>query len=355
MGEPGIEIALTLQREGFHLDVQAQLPGSGVSVVFGPSGSGKSTLLRALAGLEPGVHGRLRVRGDCWQDTAHLLPAHRRRVGIVFQQPALLPHLSVRANLRYGARRAGSSAHVLEAWAARLGIEALLMRAPETLSGGERQRVALARALVTEPDWLLLDEPLSALDEPRRAEILPLLETIRDASHIPILLVTHSLAEASRLADHLVLLDAGRVVASGPALEMFRRTDLPLALREDAGTVIEAEVRACDAHGLLDLASGAGLLHAHGAPREPGSRVRLRVQARDVGIALSAQRDTSLLNVLPATVEALAGLPGGQVQVSLRVGDERLLARIAHRSATALALAPGQAVWAQVKAVAILA
>jgi molybdate transport system ATP-binding protein len=354
MTEPGIEIALSLARAGFDLRVELRLPGDGVSVVFGPSGSGKSSLLRALAGLEPAACGTLRVRGRTWQDAGVMLPAHRRNVGVVFQHAALLPHLSVHDTLRYGWRRARAPRSALDEWIGCLALGPLLARRPHTLSGGERQRVALARALVTCPDWLLLDEPLSSLDAPRRADILPLLEMIRVRAGTPLLYVTHAIEEVARLADHLVLLEAGRVVAHGPALAMLNRHDLPLSLRDDAGVVMDATVEGQGAHGLLTLRSAVGLLHAHGAAHTAGTRLRVRIQARDVSLALQQHADTSLLNLVPATIEALLPLSGGQVQVALRANGQPLLARLAHRSVERLALRQGQAVWAQIKAVAVL-
>src|SRR5690606_30888596 len=219
---------------------------------------------------------------------------------------------------------------------------------------GERQRVALARALACAPRWLLLDEPLSALDADRRGEILPYLEAVRREAGIPILYVTHAVEEVARLADHLVLLEAGRVVASGPALEVLNRPDLPPALREDAGVVLEAEVESHDGHGLLGLRTRAALLFAHGPAHPPGRRLRLRIQARDVSLALQRHDDPSLLNLVPATVLALEERPGGQVQVRLDASGAPLLARIAHRSVERLRLHPGQRLWAQVKAVALL-
>ncbi|KGM52286.1 molybdenum ABC transporter ATPase [Lysobacter concretionis Ko07 = DSM 16239] len=354
----GIEIELQHRRGNFSLDVALHLPADGVSVVFGPSGCGKSTLLRAIAGLEPEARGIVRLRDEVWQDEHHRLPAHQRRGGVVFQHAALLPHLSVLDNLRYGWRRAGGTAALLEEWIDKLELAPLLARRAATLSGGEQQRVALARALVSRPQWLLLDEPLSALDGARRAEILPYLEAIKRDAGIPMLYVTHSVEEVARLADHLVLLDAGRVTASGAALDVLNRPDLPLALREDAGVVLEA--RAChqDEHGLIELDTPAGRLHAH-APaarvgHRPGTPLRVRIQARDVSLALQAHTDTSLLNLLPATITALSPLPGGQVQIRLDAGGQLLLARVSHRSVERLDLRPGLQLWAQIKAVALL-
>ncbi|QNN46284.1 molybdenum ABC transporter ATP-binding protein [Thermomonas brevis] len=350
----GIRIALRVARGEFRLDVDLALPARGVTAVFGPSGSGKSTLLRAIAGLEPDAAGEVRIGGEVWQDAAQRLPAHRRATGVVFQHTALLPHLSVDGNLRYGWKRAGAPQALLDGWIERLALVPLLARRPDTLSGGERQRVALARALACDPRWLLLDEPLSALDGERRAEILPYLEAVRREAGIPILHVTHAMEEAARLADHLVLMDAGKVVAAGPALDVLNRADLPLALREDAGVVLEARVEARDAHGLLTLHTAAGALHAHGPAHAPGTPLRLRVQARDVSLALHRHDDSSLLNLLPATLLGLDPLPGGQVQARLDATGAPLLARISHRSVERLELRPGMALWAQVKAVALL-
>ncbi len=354
-GHDSIRVRQALARDGFRLDVDLALPARGCSAVFGPSGCGKSSLLRCIAGLEPAAHGELRVAGRIWQDAATRVPAHRREVGRVFQHSGLLPHLSVLANLRYGWQRAGAPAALLEQWIERLALPPLLARKPGSLSGGERQRVALARALVSAPRLLLLDEPLSALDAERRGEILPFLEAVRRDAGIPVLYVTHAVEEVARLADHLVLMDAGRVLATGPALDVLNRADLPLALRDDAGVVLQARVEQRDAHGLLRLRTAAGLLYAHGPEQPPGTPLRLRIQARDVSLALQRHDDSSLLNLLPATVADIAALPGGQVQLRLEAGGAPLLARISHRSLERLALRPGLAVWAQVKAVALLA
>ncbi len=350
----GIALDLRLERRDFTLQVALQLPGRGVTVVFGPSGSGKSTLLRAIAGLEPAARGLIRMGADTWQDAGHRLPAHRRPVGVVFQHAALLPHLSVAANLRYGWRRSGAAAEALSEWIDKLALGPLLGRSPRTLSGGERQRVALARALVCQPRCLLLDEPLSALDAERRADILPYLEAVRQQAGLPMLYVTHAVDEAARLADHLVMLEAGKVLVAGPALDVLNRDDLPLALRDDAATVIAARVRGDDGNGLLTLESPAGVLRAHGAVRPPGSDVRVRLQARDISVALSAHTDSSVLNILPAVVEAVSRLPNGQMQVRLRAGEALLLARVSQHSAARLQLRPGLPVWAQIKAVALL-
>lgn len=353
-GPNDIRVKLQVPRRDFRLEVDLRLPGQGTTAVFGPSGSGKSTLLRAIAGLAREAVGTVRVQGQVWQDDLAWLPAHRRETGVVFQHTALLPHLTVEDNLRYGWRRAGSPTDLLDTWVGRLALSPLLGRRPESLSGGERQRVALARALVTRPRWLLLDEPLSALDAQRRAEILPFLEAVRRDAGVPMLYVTHSVEEVARLADHLVLMEAGTVIASGPALEVLNRPDLPLALRDDAGVVLEAQVRERDTHGLLTLETRAGPLHAHGHDHATGTCLRVRIQARDVSLALHRHDDSSLLNLVPATLMELTDVPGGQVQAQLDASGVPLLARVSHRSVERLSLRPGLALWAQIKAVALL-
>lgn len=349
-----LEISLRLARSAFQLHADLRLPVQGTTVVFGPSGCGKSTLLRAIAGLEPAASGGVQIAGELWQAPQFRLPAHRRAVGMVFQHSALLPHLNVEGNLRYGWKRAGASTALLAQWIERLQLTPLLARRPHSLSGGERQRVALARALVTAPKILLLDEPLSALDAQRRSEILPFLETVRRDAGIPILYVTHAVEEVARLADYLVLMEAGHITSAGPALELLNRNDLPLALRDDAGVVLDAQVIDRDAHGLLALHTRAGTLYAHGPAHPPGTPLRIRIQARDVSLALHHHDDSSLLNLLPATLETLDALPGGQVQVRLLANGTPLLARISYRSLERLQLQPGMALWVQIKAVALL-
>ncbi len=260
----------------------------------------------------------------------------------------------MRDNLRYGWRRSGAPADALDEWIDKLALVPLLERSPVALSGGEQQRVALARALVCRPRWLLMDEPLSALDADRRAEILPYIETIRRQANIPVLYVTHSVDEAARLADHLVLLEAGKVRINGAALEVLNRSDLPLALRDDAAAVIEASVTGADKHGLLTLETSAGILYAHGQAPPAGAPVRLRVQARDVSVALSKHADSSVLNIVAATIEQVTALPSGQLQLRLLAGNARLLARVSQQSALRLQLCEGLPVWAQIKAVALL-
>ncbi len=345
---------------GFALDLNLDLPGRGVSALFGPSGCGKTTCLRAIAGLEHARGGYLEVNDEVWQDDAQgrFWPTHQRPLGYVFQESSLFEHLTVSGNVEYGMKRVPapkrqvSLAQAVEL----LGIAPLMDRRPAKLSGGERQRIAIARALATSPRLLLLDEPLAALDAQRKAEILPYLERLHNELDIPVLYVSHALDEVARLADHLVLLQAGRVGASGPIGELLTRLDLPLAHGDAAGAVIEGTVQGHDAAyhlSRVDFAGGS-LQLASTVARPPGQAVRLRVLARDVSLALEPPRGSSILNILPATVLGLSEDSPGQTMVALVAGGARLLARLTQRSVDALALAPGMRVYAQIKGVAIL-
>ncbi len=356
----GLHARLDVRHPGFNLDVEFELPGNGVSALFGPSGSGKTTCLRALAGLERARTGHVRVNGETWQDEARgvFLPTHRRGVAYVFQEASLLPHLSVRGNLEYGRARSADRTDrgAFDKIAALFGIEPLFDRRPAGLSGGERQRVAMARALLMSPRLLLLDEPLAAVDQARKGEVLPYLERMRDELQVPAIYVSHSADEVARLADHIVLLDHGRVVASGPLRATLSRLDLPLEFLRDASVVVDATVVGDDAADRLTrLEFAGGSLHVPSRGHPIGQRVRCRIDARDVSLTLERQADTSILNLLPATVveAADAGHPA-TLLVRLDASGSPLLASITRRSWRALALEPGKSVWAQVKAVALI-
>ncbi len=386
-----IEARLSLQHPAFSLAVDLCLPGRGVTALFGPSGCGKTTLLRAIAGLAR-AQGRVALQGEVWQDDRSAIwrPAHQRAVGYVIQEAALFPHLSVQGNLDYALRRSRPGVRSetrpetrpdtrpgppatprvdLPALVDLLGIAALLGRAPATLSGGERQRVAIARALACSPRLLLMDEPLAALDAERKAELLPYLERLHQQLALPVIYVTHAMDEVARLADHLVLLRAGRVLADGPLASLLARTDLPLARQDDAGVVIDARVLSHDAdYGLSRIGFAGGTLWLGATPAAPGAAVRARVLARDVSVTRQTPLQTSVLNVLEARLESLLA---DHSTVLLRLvltgpahpagpGDPspadavRLLARITRRSCDALALQPGDALFAQIKGVALM-
>ncbi len=355
-----IQARLRVAHPGFTLDVDLQLPGRGVTALFGASGSGKTTCLRAIAGLEHAPGGYLSVNGEVWQDNSRgvFVPTHQRPLGYVFQEASLFPHLSIRRNLEYGLRRVPeadrkvSLHHAVEL----LGIAPLLERMPDKLSGGEKQRVAIARALATSPRILLMDEPLAALDLKRKNEILPYLERLHDALEIPVLYVSHAPDEVARLADHLVVLEHGRALASGPLSETLARLDLPISLGEDTGVVLAGEIAELDADWhLARVAFAGGSLWVRDSGVPVGRPVRVRILARDVSIALDTHSDSSILNVLPATVEQLVDDTHPALSlVRLNLEGVALIARITRRSAARLALHPGQRVWAQIKAVALI-
>ncbi|MCW3148452.1 molybdenum ABC transporter ATP-binding protein [Stutzerimonas stutzeri] len=356
----GIHARFRLDYADFTLDVDLQLPGRGVTALFGHSGSGKTTCLRCIAGLERTGQGRLQINGECWQDSARglFVPPHRRAIGYVFQEANLFAHLSVRRNLQFGMRRVAAAErrvdwnHIVQL----LGIEHLLERMPERLSGGERQRVGVARALLTSPRLLLMDEPLAALDLKRKNEILPYLERLHDELDIPVLYVSHSPDEVARLADHVVLLEQGRAIAQGELRETLARLDLPTAFSDDAGVVVEAEIAEHDQdYHLTRLTFPGGEVLVSLRSEAPGQRLRFRVHARDVSLALERASGSSITNLLPARVEAIvAADTPAHVLVRLDAGGTPLLARITRRSADQLAIAPGQALWAQIKTVALL-
>jgi molybdate transport system ATP-binding protein len=356
-----IEIRVRLDWPNFSLAVDERLPGRGVTALFGPSGCGKTTLLRCIAGLERPREGRLSFQGEVWQDQDTWVPTYRRPLGYVFQEPSLFPHLTVQGNLSFGERRsptrdaAGRHA-ALEQAVELLGIGPLLGRKPDRLSGGERQRVGIARALAVNPRILLMDEPLAALDHQRKQEILPYLERLRDTLSIPVLYVSHAPDEVARLADHLVVMDSGRVLASGSLSETLARLDLPIRLGEDAGVVLAGRVVERDTHWHLlrvECAQSSLWVRDTGAAIEQA--VRVRILARDVSISLIRSQETSIVNSLQAEVVDLGeDSHPALALVRLQAGVATVLARVTRRSADHLGLAPGLAVWIQIKAVAVL-
>lgn len=348
---------------GFSLDVDLHVPGRGVTALYGPSGSGKTSCLRCIAGLERAGQGFVEVNGEVWQDSEKgiFVPPHKRAIGYVFQEASLFAHLSVMANLQFGLKRIAKSQRQVDLSQATelLGIEHLLERHPEHLSGGERQRVGIARALLTSPKLLLMDEPLAALDSQRKNEIVPYLQRLHDELDIPVLYVSHAQDEVARLADHLVLLSEGKVLASGPIGETLARLDLPMALGDDAGVIIEGQVSAYDAqYQLLSLqlpATEMSIRVTH-APMDIGQSLRCKVHARDISLALHDSESSSILNRLPVTVIGeQAADNAAHVLIRLDAGGTPLLARITRYSRDQLSVHPGQRLWAQIKAVAVLA
>jgi molybdate transport system ATP-binding protein len=334
---------------GFALDIDLTAP-PGLTCLFGRSGSGKTTIINAVAGLIRPDRAEITLDGT----PLHDLAPHRRRVGYVFQDARLFPHLTVAQNLAYGARVRRQPLRDLDRIVDLLGIAPLLPRRPGTLSGGERQRVAIGRALLSDPRLLLMDEPLAALDDPRKAEILPHIEALRDQLGLPILYVSHSLAEVARLATTIAVIDAGRLAALGPAATILAdpATAPTLGLRE-AGAILTARVEAHEDDGLTRLATAAGPLWLPRLAMPPGQPVRIRIAAQDVILSRSRPEGLSALNILPATISALREGDGPGTLVQLDLAGQGLLARVTRRSAQALGLAPGQPVFAVVKSVAV--
>ena len=357
------QITLHLQRPAFNLDVDISLPSQGITAVFGASGSGKTSLLRCVAGLERPSPGLVRMGGQIWQDAHTFLPTWRRPLGYVFQEASLLEHLTVQGNLHFGLRRSGqrqADQTPLQEAIELLGIGHLLKRKVQDLSGGERQRVAIASALAMQPSVLLLDEPLAALDTARRQDILPWLERLRDEVRIPMLYVTHALDEVLRLADHLLLLEKGKLADSGPVAQVLGRSAANLASGDDLGVLLHAQVQEFDpAWHLMRVGFPGGSLWVKDKVLAVDAPVRIRVLARDISLAVGAPPVSSIQNLLPVTVlEIRPDAHASQCLVTLCCGSGEdasvLWARITARAAHTLGLRPGIAAWAQVKAAALV-
>lgn len=350
-----LSVAIAHRFPGFSLDT-AFVADRGITVLFGKSGSGKTTVVSAVAGLLRPNEGRVSVNGIDLLDTRKsvFVPAHRRCIGYVFQEGRLFPHLSVRQNLLYGnwfsTGNKGAFGKIVDV----LGIGSLLDRPPGALSGGEKQRVAIGRALLSNPRLLLMDEPLAALDEARKAEILPYLEWVRDESRIPILYVTHSLAEVARLAETLVVLGDGKVIRSGPATDLLADPALAtlFGLR-DAGSILTARLVRHESDGLCLLETSGGQLLLPGIDAPPGAHLRVRLHAQDIILSRNRPEGLSALNILAAEVIQVRHGDGPGTMVQIRCGKDLLLARITRRSAEALGLTPGIAVFAIVKSVTV--
>lgn len=352
----GLAVAFRARLGAFALDAAFEAPLSGVTALFGPSGSGKTSILRAVAGLEK-FSGRCALGAEIWQDEKSFVPAHRRAIGYVFQEASLFPHLNVRQNLEFGWRRAGPERPIgFDLVVGLLGLEALLGRAPTKLSGGERQRVSLGRALLSQPRLLLLDEPMSALDGAAKRELLSFFEAMHRALDLPMVLVSHDVGEVERLADTMVAVAGGRVVAEGPLEAMLLSDRLALKHERDAAAVLAARVVGYDgADGLSELELGTERLLVAGRAGAPGETVRVRVMARDVSLAVARPSATTILNCLEVRILAIEVAPQEDATVTLALGEAKLLARVTRRSLRVLGLTPGQAVFAQVKGVSLLA
>ena len=353
-----IDVAITKQLAQFTLDVSFTAPSTGITALFGASGSGKTSVVLSIAGgLEPDT-GRISIDDRVFFDRSLgvAMPIELRRVGYVFQDARLFPHMSVRGNLAYGYARAKVERRIdTDAVVELLGLGDLIDRRIHRLSGGERQRVAIGRALLAQPALLLMDEPLSSLDPPRKAELLPYIEGLRDRLGLPILYISHAFDEVVRLADHLVVMEAGRVARSGPFLELASQPELtPLIGRFEAGSVIACTVAGHDDHLKLSaLTFSGGQLRVPRIMLDAGTRLRVQIKARDVALSLSRPMDVSITNRLPGRLVGLKRSDGPYVEVTIDVGGAILQSLITSESASRLGLEPGLQVWALIKSVAV--
>lgn len=348
---------LSIQHRFDDFSIDARLSGSaGVTAVFGPSGAGKTTLINAMAGLFHPHAGSASLGSRVLWNERVFLPPHKRRIGYVFQNPRLFPHLSVARNIDYGTRYAAEPPSATDRGdiIALLGIDHLLRRQPAALSGGEAQRVALARALLSAPDMLLMDEPLAALDGARKDEILPFLEKLKRARPLPILYITHSMDEIARLADQLVMMENGRITADGAMKDLLADPALlpRLGLR-NAGAVLDAKVVSHSADGLTRLDTPAGPVDLPGVRANPGETVRVHIPATDIILSRTHPKDLSARNILPVTIAAIHKGKGPGAAIALQAGETRLIARITARAISDMNLAPGQNCFAILKASAI--
>ncbi|MDH3615563.1 MAG: molybdenum ABC transporter ATP-binding protein [Gammaproteobacteria bacterium] len=331
----------SLQRSNFELSVDTQIPAKGITGLFGDSGSGKTTLLRCIAGLE----------ADLSWDTR---PIHKRGVGYVFQEPQLFPHLDVRGNIEFGLRRSSAPRVDQTKVVEMLGLGDLLDRKPDRLSGGEAQRVAIAAVLLRSPQLVLMDEPLASLDQRRKEELLPYLDRLHDELSVPMIYVSHSIDEVSRLCDHLLLIDNGTIVASGELHEMLSRLDLPMLSGPNAGSVVEAKPWRYDRdYDLTQFNFSGGELSVPGLYDTSTPNLRLRIAARDVSICLEQPENTTIMNVLEAQIDDVQFAEPSSALVRLAIGTDYLLALITRRSVARLDLKRGDRVFAQVKSVTV--
>lgn len=352
-----LSVAMRQRFPSIQMDIAFEVSTPGVTVLFGPSGSGKSTVIAATAGLLRPDQCRIEVDGQVLADTRSglWLPPEHRRIGLVFQEARLFPHMSVATNLRFGMRRVPPGPVSFDETVDLLGIGTLLARRPHTLSGGERQRVAIGRALLAQPRLLLMDEPLASLDAARKAEILPYLVRLKTALKLPVLYVTHALDEVVRLADSLVLINAGRVAGFGPAPEVAARADLPLARRDDAGALLLCRVERHDAsRGLTRLRGGGATFWVASLDLPLNAECRARIPAREVILAGKPPEAISLHNVVSGTVRRIVrDADGRSVLVEVALPDGALLSRVTSDAITRLGLSPGLPVLALIKSTSI--
>jgi len=349
----GLELNLKLQRKGFTLDVELRLPDRGITVITGPSGSGKTTLLRCIAGLEK-AQGNVRFNDAIWQDKKKFLPTYKRKTAYVFQEASLFPHMSVKENLEFAVDRSQGrmAARKLKDIVKLLDIDHVFLSEPHELSGGERQRVAIARALLNMPDVLLMDEPMASIDDQRKQEILSYLELVKEFVYCPVIYVTHSVNEAARLADTIVVIDKGSVIAQAPVEEAFSDPDFPLPFADQLGVAFDVTIEKFSSKWALSLVrwSNDCAVWLMAGRHRPGEKVRVRILARDISLTRMTIPDSSIQNTIACTIKEIRKDSDiSMALVTLDAGGKTLLARITRRSVDQLNLIPGESIWAQIK------
>ncbi|WP_221628070.1 molybdenum ABC transporter ATP-binding protein [Teredinibacter franksiae] len=353
-----LRLNYTLHKNYFESTINLSIPCRGTTAIFGASGSGKTTMLRSIAGLENTVRGTIQFREQVFQNEKTFLPVHKRPIGYVFQQPGLFPHLTVLKNLLYGYKRINPAERTItfDDAVQLLGVENLLKRFPHQLSGGQQQRVGIARALLTSPKLLLMDEPLASLDQRSKTEILPYLDHLHRRLEIPILYVSHAIEEVVRIADRMILMDKGAVIAEGELNALLTDNNLPLTDLEEACVVTDGRVKChLPEYHLTQLKTDYGDLVVSQKDLQPDSCVRIRILARDVSLALDLAERSSISNILPVIVDQITDTPDpAQVLVKLKAKTTPMLSRITRRSLSHLNLAPGQQVYAQIKSVSLM-
>ncbi|MES5486079.1 molybdenum ABC transporter ATP-binding protein [Bradyrhizobium sp. INPA03-11B] len=358
--KPGrIEVAFSGSIASIPIDAQFSLPASGMTAIFGPPGCGKTTVARCIAGFQHLPTGFCKIDGEVWQDETTFRPAHLRPVSYVFRHPTILAHLSVRCHLLYAAPKSEPTLIGFEEVVELLGLTSLLDRSPSHLSAGERQRVAVARALLSQPRLLVMDEPLALLDRSAKREILPFIERMHETLTLPMIYVSHDLADVERFADHLVMMEHGRVTAAGPLHILQSDPTLWLAARSEAAMSLDALVGGYDGrYGLIILRLKGARLLVPGPPLKPGARQRLRIAASDVGIAREAPRANSILNVFPARIKASLPFSAAEVTLvlALETGDSgaQILARITRRAFHELGLRDGMDIFAEIARISLV-
>ena len=356
---PTLHCSVKQRKTGFILDINLNISSTGITALFGASGAGKTTLLRIIAGLEKVSNSKIFFNEQVWQSgDSNFLPTHRRRIGYVFQQANLFPHLTIEHNLRYGLKRHGNTeafTHYQDV-VDLLNLDSYLNRYPQQLSGGQKQRIAIGRALLSQPQLLLMDEPLASLDIQSKREIIPYLEKIHETISVPIIYVSHSVEEVARIADQIVLVDKGQVLAQGEINDILTRNDLPLAHLNESCSVIDGQIDAFDKEFHLSYVRIGNQTIALSETNKPvGSKVRIRILARDVSLALEKNTSSTIHNIFPAKVLKISqSSDPAKLVVRLKVGNTILLSQITKFSAYRLKIGVEQDIWAQVKSAALM-